>query len=171
MSIQCITTVGCLFSLFISNLYLTALTHFLMLSKKKKVAAISPCSLKIAKQPFMQPLNRNVSISDLPLEQPCLPGGQERGGSGRTFPLLSKCVNMMWFSCCNDSKIIHLRTRIITANSLMCTRVTLSLRTSIAVLRGRVSAGKAHCLPFAEITAVAPPHIERYQAACSEWEG
>lgn len=53
----------------------------------------------------------------------------------------------------------------------MCTRVTLSLRASIAVLRERVSAGKAHCLPFAEITAVAPPHIERYQAACSEWEG
>lgn len=79
MSIQYITKVGCLFSLFISNLYLTALTHFLMLSKKT-VAAISPCSLKIAKQPFMQPLNRNVSISDLPLEQPCLPRGQERGG-------------------------------------------------------------------------------------------
>ena len=36
MSIQCFTKVGYLFYLFISNLYLTALTHFLMLSKKKK---------------------------------------------------------------------------------------------------------------------------------------
>ena len=151
MSIQCFTKVGCLFYLFISNLYLTALTHFLMLSKKKKKKwQLFPCVL--------WKLPNNLSCSHLiemsasqicHLSSPVCPEDRKRGGGGVcTFPLLSKCVNMMGFSCCNDWKIIHLRTRIITANSLMCTRVTLSLCVSIAVLRERASAGKPHCLPY-----------------------
>lgn len=118
---------------FFYNPYFAALTHFPALSKK--VAAITPCSLKL-------PNNLSWShLIEMSESQTChtnslIAQRTEMGDGRHTLPFLSKCVNAMWFSCRNNLKIIHIwRAHITTVNSLMSTQVTLSLFVSITVLK------------------------------------